>query len=407
MNNRRFAPRPCPACGAVESTPLLHQSFAQLDGARLLDGYDVVVCAACGAGFADDIPPQSVFEEYYRDLSKYDYGDRDGEAPPAAEQRFHDIAGTIEKFIPSPESRVLEIGCGSAQLLKTLRDRGFLHVLGSDPSPGCIRAARRLYGIPGVVGSVATLPQPDEPFDFLILIGVLEHIRDLESAVKRLHALLRDDGRIFVEVPDASRYAPELDAPFQEFSVEHINFFSGASLANLMRVRGFQPIMVGRAIRPQNEAACPSVYGVFVKSSRLAPMERDLETEPGLRAYIEGCRAADAHVRAIIARSLQAGERMAVWGVGAHTLRLLATGGLDPAKIELFVDSNPKYQGKKLSGMAVESPAALQRYAGPILISSRGFQREILRSAREQFGLANRFILLYEDLKIDGGPDSG
>jgi SAM-dependent methyltransferase len=375
---------------------LFHQSFEQLDGARLLDGYDVVVCAACGASFADDIPPQSVFDEYYRDLSKYDYGDRDGKAPPAAEERFHDIAETIEKFIPSPESRVLEIGCGSGQLLKILRDRGFLHVLGSDPSPGCIRAARRLYGIPGVVGSIVTLPPPVALFDFLILIGVLEHIRDLESAVKRFHALQPDDGRIFVEVPDASRYAPGLDAPFQEFSVEHINFFSGASLANLMRRRGFQPTMVGRAIRPQNEASCPSVYGVFVKSPLPAPIERDLETEPGLRAYIEGCRVADARIRDIIARSLPPGERMAVWGVGAHTLRLLATGGLDPANVELFVDSSPKCQGKKLSGIAVESPAALKRYAGPVLISSRGFQREILRSAREQFGLANRFILLYE-----------
>jgi hypothetical protein len=105
------------------------------------------------------------------------------------------------------------------------------------------------------------------------------------------------------------------------------------------------------------------------------------------------------------------------WGAGLHTQRLLASGGLAGVNIRGFIDSDPayqgtvlagkpvprivsdsspKYQGKKLSGIAVESPAALKRYAGPVLISSRGFQREILRSAREQFGLANRFILLYE-----------
>jgi hypothetical protein len=231
----------------------------------------------------------------------------------------------------------------------------------------------------------------------LILIGVLEHVRDLAGAVKRIHALLRDGGRVYIEVPDASRYAPDADAPFQEFSVEHINFFSPASLANLIERSGFQAIAIERAVRIRNGMACANVFGVLAKSPRPpAPIQRDAETEPGLRAYIEGCRAADGHIRALIARSLQPGERMAVWGVGAHTLRLLATGGLDPARIELFVDSSPKYQGKTLSGIAVESPAALKRYGGPVLISSRGFQREILQSARERFGLANRFILLYE-----------
>jgi SAM-dependent methyltransferase len=384
-------------CGGAESNALFRQSFERLDGACLLVGYNVAVCVLCGAAFADDIPEQLAFDEYYRDLSKYEYFDPALAQAPPIEPRFHDAAATIEKFILSPDWRIMEIGSGAGQLLKVLRERGFEHVLGSDPSPGCVGAAERLYGIPGIAGSIFTLAPAERAFDFLILIGVLEHIRDLAGAVKKIHALLRDGGRVYIEVPDASRYAPDADAPFQEFSVEHINFFSPASLANLMRRYGFQAITIERAVRTRNGMACANVFGVFVKSpSAPAPLERDSETEPGLRAYIEGCRAEDARIRSLIEQSLQPGERMAVWGVGAHTLRLLATGGLDPARIDLFVDSSPKYQGKTLSGIAVESPVALERYGGPVLLSSRGFQREILRSARERFGLANRFILLYE-----------
>ena len=387
----RFAPRPCPVCDGLPSIVLFHQSFAGIEGARLLDGYDVLVCANCGAGFAGGIPEQPAFDEYYRDLSKYESFD------PNIEPRSHEVAATIEEFIVSPDSRIMELGSGAGQLLKVLRDRGFEDVLGSDPSPGCVGAAERLYGIPGIAGSIFTLAPAEGPFDFLILIGVLEHIRDLAGAAKNMQTLLRDGGRVYIEVPDASRYAPDADAPFQEFSVEHINFFSPASLANLMGRHGFQSITVERVVRTRNGMACANVFGVFVKSPSVpAPLQRDAETEPGLRAYIEGCRAEDARIRALIERSLPPGERMAVWGVGAHTLRLLASGGLDPARIDLFVDSSPKYQAKTLSGIAVESPAALKRYGGPVLISSRGFQREILRSARERFGLANRFILLYE-----------
>lgn len=391
-----FPPRLCPVCDSPQSALLFHQSFAGLDGARLLDGYDVAVCANCGAAFADGIPEQPAFDEYYRDLSKYEYFDPALKEAPPIEQRFYDTAATIEKFILSRGSRIMEIGSGSGQLLKVLQDRGF-DVLASDPSPGCVGAAKRLYGITGVTGSIFTLAPPEDPFEFLVLIGVMEHIRDLAGAVKNIHALLRDGGRVYIEVPDASRYLSDADAPFQEFSVEHINFFSGISLANLIERRGFQAIAVERTVRKKSEIACPSVFGVFVKSPRAPePIQRDAETEPALRAYIAGCQVEDARIRSCIEQNLQPGERMAVWGVGAHTLRLLATGGLDPARIELFVDSSPKYQGKKLSGIAVESPAALKRYAGPVLISSRGFQWEILRSARELFGLANRFILLYE-----------
>jgi SAM-dependent methyltransferase len=391
----RFPARPCPVCGCTRSTLLFEQSFDQLSGALLLDGYDVVICEQCGAGFADDIPPQSAFDGYYRDLSKYDYADRGGAEPPGAEDRFQDIAAALGRFIPSPHSRVLEIGCASGQLLKVLKEWGFSNVEGVDPSPGCIRAAFELYGVPVVAGTVFSIPQPEVPYDVLILIGVMEHIRDLECAVDRFHTLLREEGLVYLEVPDASRYVADLDAPFQEFSVEHINFFSKTSLTNLMHARGFRALSAGHAIRPQHEVTCPSTYGVFERSAAADPLQRDVETEPGLRAYIEGCKKEDARIRAIIQGSLRPGEKMIVWGVGAHTLRLLATGGLDPFKIALFTDSNPKYQQRKLSGIPVVSPKELRNHPEPILVSSRSFQREIQDQILHGLSLPNAVILLY------------
>jgi SAM-dependent methyltransferase len=287
MSPSSFAPRHCPVCGATKSKTLYHQSFEQLSGARLLAGYKVAICLRCGAGFAADIPDQHTFDEYYRDLSKYDYADQWNAAPPDAEERFQEAAKVIRDYIPSADSRVLEIGSASGQLLRVLRDLGYRNLLGADPSPGCVRAAQALYGIPGLVGTVFDLPQPETPYDFLILIGVMEHIRDLDRAVGRLRGLLAEGGRVYLEVPDASRYLARVDAPFQEFSVEHINFFSRASLANLMQMRGFRMIVSGHAIRPQHEVVCPAVWAVFEKAAEPGFMERDRDTESGLRAYIE------------------------------------------------------------------------------------------------------------------------
>jgi hypothetical protein len=109
--------------------------------------------------------------------------------------------------------------------------------------------------------------------------------------------LLRADGRIFLEVPDASRCIPRRDTPFDEFSTESINFFSIFSLTNLLQQRGFRAVAGGYALRLRNETTFPTTFVVFEKSSRngrLAPplpLERDIETETGLRRYIQGCQA--------------------------------------------------------------------------------------------------------------------
>lgn len=259
----RFARRQCPVCHSDRSQLLYRQSFALLSKSSLMEGYDVVICEQCGAGFANDIPEQAVFDAYYRDLSKYEGPVGVNLPPPPVEPRFRDVAELIERFVPASDSRILEIGSAFGGLLKALRDRGFSSLLGLDPSPGCVRAALEFYDIPGVVGTIFTAPVDTGPYDFLILTGVMEHIRDLDGAIDQFRRLMPLQGRIYLEVPDASRYEARLDAPFQEFSIEHINFFSSKSLINLMQARGFRLIEAGHQIRPQHEVTCPCTYGVF------------------------------------------------------------------------------------------------------------------------------------------------
>ena len=224
----------------------------------------------------------------------------------------------------------------------------------------------------------------------------MEHIRDLDTAIRHLQRLLSPDGRVYIEVPDASRYKSAQDAPFQEFSIEHINFFSRKSLSNLMAARGFRVIDTEHTVRPQHEVACPCVYGIFEYSMHPATIDFDNETETALDAYVKACSAEDTRIRCVIERSLRPGERMIVWGVGTLTLRLLATGGLDPATIVLFVDSNPKYQRQRLHGIPIVSPVEIMDRPEPILISSCSSQAAIHREIRDGLALRNPLILLFE-----------
>ncbi len=324
--------RLCPICEGHPSEVLFQQSFRALDRIGLLDGYDVVVCQSCGMTYADHIPSQGAFDEYYRELSKYAYEHRTGKESPDDEWRLRQVADALHTFIPDRESRILEIGCANGRLLSFLKNNGYSNVFGLDPSPDCARSARSQYQLEVFTGSVFNAPVKDHSYDFLVLLGVLEHIRDVGSAAKTLRRLLAENGSVYVEVPDPTNFLAERDAPFQEFSTEHLNFFSPTAVRYLMEAAGFRTIEAKSIVRPDRTGKPTSVVsGVFA---------------------------------------------------------------LDPAKIVAFVDSNPKYQNQQLHGIPVLRPNDLKSHTQPILISSFGFQQEIAKQITDMKA-PNRLILLY------------
>ena len=185
----------------------------------------MVVCTACGAAFADRIPEQADFDRYYRELSKYEGGDPPGRALPPLRSASKISPQCCASTSPAPTRGHSRSAAVMDNCYGRCGSRDSRELTGADPSPGCADAALRFYGIPVMTSTVFTVPPLEQPFEFLILTGVMEHIRDLDSTVERFHELLAPSGRVYLEVPDASRLEPAMDAPFQEFSVEHIELF--------------------------------------------------------------------------------------------------------------------------------------------------------------------------------------
>jgi SAM-dependent methyltransferase len=358
----------------------------------------VVVCRDCGAGFADDIPDQSAFDRYYRDLSKYEYHQRDGAESEFDRRRLAIIADIIAPFIPGTDARILDVGCATGRLLALLRDKGFPNVHGLDPSPSCAAAAERLYQIPVRTTTLSHLHESGEMFDVVILVGVLEHITDLDTALREVHDVLSPRGIVYVEVPDALKFADWPNAPFQDFSTEHINFFSPVSLGNLMTRHGFVTRFSEQNAREQSyRTTMSNVSAVFQKDADAPTVPTfDGGTEDALRRYVESCRAVEDTLKDRIDQLVDRGRAVIVWGVGTHTGRLMETSRLPEANIVAFVESNVRYQGRTLNGVPIIAPDALRGRPEPILISSRVFQHEISMQIRHDLGLENEIITLYE-----------
>jgi len=384
--------RSCPVCGDTARRILHRQRFHE---GILGDGYDVVVCRACGAGFADGIRTQSELNRYYAEQSKYSYESSGGAESEYDLRRYEIIVEQVAPYLASSTARILEVGCATGGLLLTFKQRGFANVVGADPSPACAEAAQRLHGIEVRAATISHLSEWRDRFDLVLMIGVLEHLREVQPAVRTIVDRINPGGSLYVAVPDVEGLAECRNAPFQQFSMEHVNFFSAQSLSRTMGACGLVPRQTWRwMVEWRENVTEPVVSGLYQPSSG-AVLLTDSATEAALERYIASSHAGDQRIEDIITTLVNTPEPVLIWGAGALTRRLLATTTLAKANIVGFVDSNPHQQGRQLVGKPIFAPAQIVGRSERILICSVAFEREIVQIIRDQLALSNQLITLY------------
>jgi SAM-dependent methyltransferase len=391
--------RRCPICEAPGRKTLFTQRFESLGRISLIDGYEVVACKQCGFVFAGRIPASDAFERYYAQASKYEYSHRNGEQHAAERTRLELLAGRIAKLAP-PSSRLLDVGCSTGELLVALRAYGFLDLTGLDPSETCVAYARDNHGFLTIHQAFGNKPAKIDPFDVIVLSAVLEHVPDLHPFVDYLDQWLTPHGLLVVEVPDAEMFSMAFNAPYQEFSVEHINFFSTPALDNLLGPHGYARVATYQGLLSAGgKLTSPVLTAMYRSSTPSKKPIRESITEAGVVAYVEKCVAKADAEREVIAKLVQSQESIVVWGVGTLCQRLLATTELPYANIFAFVDSNPHYHGSRLIGKPVLPPTALAASRNdPILVASWGFFEEIHLQIRNDLGLTNDIIRIDQAL---------
>lgn len=398
--------RHCPICFSEQKKVLYKQNFHN-KVISLMDSYDVVLCNKCGFAFADKIPTQEKFSKYYAEMSKYEFNSQEGKVSDDAMVHFAEIVKFLEPYLAGKQAKILDIGCATGALLSVFKSKGYSSLHGIDPSPSCVQAAQKLYSIKIKLSNIADF-KAKEKFDLIILSAIMEHLIDFNSSIEKISSLMDDNGLLFIEVPDAERFADYIYAPFQQFSIEHVNYFSNHSITNLLSRFSLRPVKVQQHLAKLNMVTDPDLF-VLAKKSKKNKKEqsktgkkdfklvKDLVTEPALNEYIAKCSEIEAEVKKLIADNIAKHKKIIVWGVGTHTLRLIGSG-LDLSKVLFFVDSNKRYLGKKLNGIDIISPKSLKQKKTqniPILISTYSYQEEIAKQIKKELKLSNEIIRIY------------
>lgn len=225
---RRFT---CPLCLAESEHPKTHVARERWLG--LPGEFHYGECERCGSLHLQDIPN---LDQYYP-ANYYSLSVARGTSVQTIKERLVDELHAIAflalcRRFKRPlrvDSRLLDVGCGSGRLLRTLRRRGYERLWGVDPY---LENSSNEDGLRIISGSLEDVE--DGFFDVILFNHSFEHVVAVEQTLRTASAKLKPNGVLVIRIPVPAaawrRYGTDwvqLDAP------RHINLITETGFSAL------------------------------------------------------------------------------------------------------------------------------------------------------------------------------
>jgi SAM-dependent methyltransferase len=128
--------------------------------------------------------------------------------PPAF---YREVAGFVARRLRGrPPIVAFDLGCGNGELLQRLLDcYPEACLIGAELSIGRLQlAAQNLPGSVALlqVGGQADIPLGDRSVDLVLLVEVIEHLKDPAALLYEIHRILRPGGRLMLTTPNSDAF---------------------------------------------------------------------------------------------------------------------------------------------------------------------------------------------------------
>jgi SAM-dependent methyltransferase len=154
---------------------------------------------------------------------------------------WNDIDEILSHRVGAP-SKLLDWGCGTGHFLNFMRQRGW-DTWGIEPSTQAARYATNQFSARIFLEPAKYL---NNEFGAVTLLNVLEHVRDPEALINKIHSALRKHGVLAIRVPNdfselqsAAKIARGKNKQWWVKSPDHINYFDFDSISRLLSSNGF------------------------------------------------------------------------------------------------------------------------------------------------------------------------
>jgi SAM-dependent methyltransferase len=367
-------------------------------GSPLSGDFGLCVCRNCGLGFYDTSDVQDDFDRYYQESTYYYTAATTGSGGETREdeRRYQEIVSRLQPHLGSRDAVIMDIGCGKGGLLNLFIQKGYRRVYGVDLLPACVRHIREERGLEAQTGSALDLPFSGLKADALVYSHVVEHIFDLRAMLKAAREKLNQGGRIYVAVPDASRYRDYSVWPYQEFYLEHLNHFDTGALLRLFGSAGFFPVEHGTdVIETAPNRSTPCLWAVLALGDEISTPGGSFGLGSSLADYLSW---SEAHsIMRNLRRLTSKPEGFHLWGVSQWAMLILGLSPRVSKSVLSLVDRDAYKQTRTLMGLPIRPPESLRGRTdrAGILVTALGGEDGI-RSVAGEMGIAGPILTLSE-----------
>lgn len=220
----------CSLCGSFENDFFCEKK-----------GYKLYKCSKCRLLFVFPVPKLiDVYDDNYfsgaeRGFGYVDY-DADKEPMISAFNYYIDLVNDLGLY----NGKLLDIGAATGFFIAIAKKRGF-DVTGIELSDFAARKGRE-NGLNVITGDLLDINFEPGSFDIVTMFDVLEHVPDPKKLIKEVSRILKPNGLIIINTPDAeSLWAKILGKRWQLIMPpEHINYFSPQNLSNYLKNNGYE-----------------------------------------------------------------------------------------------------------------------------------------------------------------------
>ena len=246
--------RPCPNCGARDSD--LWYAYSPED-------WEVVRCRDCDMTYLRNPVEYEALEEDYAWEKTYEEkrakGGSTALSPMIRNLRqklgltHRQGADKLRKWFK--DGHVLDVGCGEGyRVVEPMTPYGIELSKGLHAEADARMRARGGYCIHGPGAEAIWLFQ-EQQFDGIIMHSYLEHEMDVTNVLKGAHRALKDDGAIFLRVPNfGSLNRRVIGKSWCGFRYpDHVNYFTVSTLRDTVARAGFRLELINRMFLPVDD----------------------------------------------------------------------------------------------------------------------------------------------------------
>ncbi len=341
-----------------KNMPGAAQFFPDKEDLSCEKGGDLEVCQCSGCGLVQ-LSNNPV--HYYKDVIRAVAFSE--EMKGFRIKQFEDFAGKYSL----KGKKIIEIGCGCGEYLSIMR-RLDLDAYGLEHLEKSVKQCTDdgLNVSQGFVES-SSCKLKHAPFDAFFILNFLEHIPDLNTALKGIHNNLSDDAVGMIEVPNFDMILR--NKLFSEFIGDHLFYFTRDTLNFCLKMNGFEVVEC-------KEIWYDYIISAVVKKRKPLDISDFYNTQENLKKEIE-----------TFITGFKPG-RVAIWGAGHQALAVIALTGLAD-KIKYVIDSATFKQGKytPATHLPIVSPEKL--HSDPVdavIVMAASYSDEVAGNIKKNIG---------------------